>query len=580
MMTIAMIVVLLHAQVDPNTIIARLNANAESTWIPAGTIQGQHIQYRAPKTTDRQIIADLTQKAIQSYSSDTSKPQVTDELQQKVLEAIPFNVQYKWLNESTTVTSEQVVYDGSRFRWTIDVLDRQDSIRPDSTLSSNPMCDAFNMAWNRSRVFAWDGRDYIAYFVSANRAFVDSTDLIQPSVNGPLTAGLISWGSGLLSPSSLANAKVLAKSTAEDERFIELDISWTSGTRARFVLDQGLDLAVYSAEVLIPDKFLAVSRYGDHVLVGGRWVPRSIYTEQRDPITNRLIGYDQWTIELIDTKVSVAWPVRPKPGTLVQHRCTWAGQEMLIYEYNQSVDIDRLLGLVYPVVADRQASCGARCLRLVSGLLDRPIQPPSERLVTADRLVESARAAGLDCRTVRLDLGAISRLAGCVAILYLPARSHFVVLAGTEPNGLWIVDPSSRVFLYRVDPNGFAAHQWEGQMAIVFSRQSIDPDIGQDLSAEQVRTIRGAEGYTCTRELQRVTLIPCEWVNYICIGNYWYYLPLYGCEQASSGYCVWELLEARMSSPCLNNLYNPYFCDITGEWTVYLAWACGYEPSQ
>jgi hypothetical protein len=138
----------------------------------------------------------------------------------------------------------------------------------------------------------------------------------------------------------------------------------------------------------------------------------------------------------------------------------------------------------------------------------------------------------------------------------------------------------SRLILYPVDRKRFVAEQWEDRLAIVVAPGPHVSVSGQEVSEDRTRMIVGASGYTCTDQLQRFNIFYCDWVNYICIGNYWIYWDLYGCEEAPSGYCSLSLLEARRYSPCLNNPIDPWLCTISGEWTSYFAWACGYEPSQ
>ena len=51
-------------------ILEQLTSQPRKTWIPAGTIQASHEEYKAPKTTDQNAIEAAIQAKIQQHQSN------------------------------------------------------------------------------------------------------------------------------------------------------------------------------------------------------------------------------------------------------------------------------------------------------------------------------------------------------------------------------------------------------------------------------------------------------------------------------------------------------------------------------
>ena len=124
--------------------------------------------------------------AISTIDPPVSKRELTEELQQMRLEAIPFNVRYRLANEYYMQSNVKVKYGGTAFYWDITVTSRSDSVPVPGALSGNSCLRYFDLQWNQKRIFAWDSRKYITYFLPGNHAIITA----EPGkVNGPLTAG-------------------------------------------------------------------------------------------------------------------------------------------------------------------------------------------------------------------------------------------------------------------------------------------------------------------------------------------------------------------------------------------------------
>ena len=104
-------------------------------------------------------------------------------------------------------------YDGNRFYWEIMVNSRDDSVKPKDELIDNDYIERFDLGWNQRRIFAWDGSKYINYFRPGNQAIIESQ---RGNVNGPLTAGIITWGYGKYNYKNLLQEYLILKYTREE----------------------------------------------------------------------------------------------------------------------------------------------------------------------------------------------------------------------------------------------------------------------------------------------------------------------------------------------------------------------------
>src|SRR3972149_2612936 len=96
-------------------IFQTLTDQPRKTWIPAGTIEAKHLEY---KTSDGYVI------------------------------------------ESTVI----IKYDGDRFYWEINIDSHTKQTEPQESPKSRFPQDDSDLHWNKKRVFAWDGQRYTMYF--------------------------------------------------------------------------------------------------------------------------------------------------------------------------------------------------------------------------------------------------------------------------------------------------------------------------------------------------------------------------------------------------------------------------------
>jgi hypothetical protein len=577
---------------DTAALLSELTGQPQETWIRTGTIRATHVEYRAPKTTDKALVESQVQQRVDAYQGNGCKPQVAPRLQKMMADAIPFNVRSELLNEYTMTSTEVVRYDGDRFYWEIVVQSRSDSMQPDDSLADNDMVERFRPEWNGTRIFSWDGSRYVKYNLPINRAVVDTAGRIPRAVNGPLTAGIISWGQGLLTAENVRMAKSSAVTReVEGRSHVHLTLQWPAGTQFECVLDKGRGLAPISATIFGPSHTVN-TKFSDHKLVGSRWVPTDIREEQHDRMDDRLLAYDQWTLEAIDAAAPSARDFAPQyqPGAVIQYTNPGQGPKVFLPEHSSLVDTEAALAERMAVACTQGTlpqNCATASLGYVARQLGKPIA--AKRLArsvdakgrtSVSALQELAAERGLYSRAIKTDLTGLQGLLPCQTLLYLPNTHHFVVLAGVEGRSIWLVDLTRSRFIYHAPAEAFAEKEWTSGMALLVSSKPIGKGPGRlDVPESVQQALMGGDwGYLCTYLLQYEHWTNCARVGSLCVGYFRYYWELYGCEEAPGYECLDESLEYEMHSPCVINPLALDKCAVTGQWYSNYMLACGYGP--
>jgi hypothetical protein len=563
----------------------QLTSTPRVAWIHAGTIQGLHEQYRAAKVTDANQIREKVLENVAKYQTSVDKPEQTESLQKLRLDAIPFNTMYELSNEYTISSVESVKYDGQRFNWEINIQSRTDSVKPGKDLEGNFMTDQFNMELNARKVFAWDGEHYTIYSPLAQHAYVDSREEMPHQVNGPLTAGLIPWGYGYYSYDNLSTLESEAtESTLDGKTQINVMLNNNDGSQTSLVLDPTLQYAVTSCSIIGQGNATISKYYSDYENVSGRWIPMSILLEKYEADSQKLLARDVWTITAVDANVPSedSFQVEYDEDTLIEYASPITTQP-LIYRYSSAADTDALLGekLVFDTKNGTEPqNCATASMKYALGRLGvdvsdsqlaELVNEPDNSTSLYD-MKQFIQNLGLNCRAVQTDLKTLTGLGNCQIILYLPQKQHFVVVDSIDGGYVRIVDLASRKFYYRTDISFFDM-DWTTGMALVISKSAIQGDL-QDIGDSQLNDIVGAAGYSCTKVLQNEKTILCQQVDYECLGYYTYYYRRLGCEAAESGSCSTTWFVRLTESPCIENIYNPGTCTVTGDWTDYWMRAC------
>ena len=265
-------------------IFQKLTSQPRKTWIPAGTIEATHKEYRAPKVMNADVLNAQINKEIQRYQSNPNKREITEELQKMRLDAEPFNARYRLSNEYTMNSTVIVKFDGSRFYWEINANSRTDSVKPGKDLAGNFMTEQFDLDWNARRIFVWDGEKYTTYFLPGNHAVVDTTGRTPHVVNGPLTAGIIPWGYGYYTYDNLSAADSSAvEKSVNGQTQVNLTINNPDGSQMVFVMDPQKDYAVISCSITGHGNAVISRKYSDYRSIAGNWVPLSFYWNSTMP---------------------------------------------------------------------------------------------------------------------------------------------------------------------------------------------------------------------------------------------------------------------------------------------------------
>jgi len=562
-------------------IFEKLTSQPRKTWIPTGTIEATHEEYRAPKTTNLNEINNRINEKIQEYQSNPNKRELAEDLQKMRLDAIPFNVRYRLSNEYTMNSTVVVRFDGNRFYWEINVNSRTDSLKPPADLLGNFMTEQFDLDWNARRIFAWDGAKYTMYFLPGNHTIVDTTGSTPHVVNGPLTAGFVPWGYGYYTYKNLSAATSSAVEKDVDGQ-VHLTLN-LAGSEMVFVMDPGKDYAVISYSINGLDTIIS-KQYGNYQLVSGNWVPSIVSIEQYDAWTNKLLAYDIWNFTGINGEAPVPWSfiVDYEADTLVEYR-SYVTNKPAMYRYSYIVNTDMLLAerLAFAASEGTQAqNCATAALKYAASQLGKDVtdrqltQLVSEPDKTTSLIAmkQFAQGLGLYCRAVKLDIQMLKSLDGCKVILHIPKKNHFVVLGDIDDRYVCSIDLANDNFYYRTDV-GFFGMDWTEGIALLISNSPITGKF-IDIDDGELKTIIGGDGYSCTNLLQEYDVVFCSYFGGECWGYYELYWERWGCEAAPSGSCPSYSMLRCVESPCIEDPYDPWACYITCEWTSYYMRAC------
>lgn len=566
-------------------IFQKLTNQPRKTWIPAGTIEATHEEYRAPKIIDADALNGQINKEIQQYQSDPNKRELTEELQKMRLDAEPFNVRHKLSNEYTMSSTAIVKFDGDRFYWEINVTSRTDSVKPGEGLAGNFMTEQFNLDWNARRIFTWDGEKYTTYFLPGNHAIVDATGRTPHAVNGPLTAGVIPWGYGYYTYENLSSADSSAvEKYVNGQTQVHLTLNNPDGSQMVFVMDPQKDYAVMSCSMTGCGNAVISKQYSDYQSIAGNWVPSAVLLESYKAKSNRLLSRDLWNITAIDanTPESYEFEVSYEDNALIEHYSS-DDRRPEMYRHSQSANTDLLLAerLAYAASESTQPqNCATAALKYVASQLGKDVTDQqlaqlvneSDKTTNLYQMKQFAQGLGLYCRVVKTDIQTLKSLHGCKVILHIPGKKHFVVLDAIDDKYVWTIDLASNKFYYRTDIDFFPMDWTEGT-ALLISNNAIKGEFAE-IDESELGNITGASSYQCNLLKQEYNVIFCTYVGGQCEGDYREFYTRWGCGVAESGSCSQTKMIRYKKSPCIEDPYDPLACDVTGEWTCYYMQAC------
>ena len=528
-------------------IFEMLTDQPRKTWIPTGVVEATHLEYKQSKG---------------------------------------------YITESTVI----VKYDGDRFYWEINVESSTEQPEPQGSSDGISSRDTPDPNCNKKRVFAWDGERYTMYFRPGNHAIItENPNDIPVTVNGSLTAGIVPWGYGMYTYEGLSAAESSAIEVEVDgQKQVHLAISKeTNRPEMMFVLDPTKDYAVLSFSLNYAGRSFVEKTYGDYQLVSGRWIPTTIILERYDDSKEspELLSYDYWEF----TSISIGLPppgsfsVVYETAALVEFYSSITDKP-LSYRHSNEVDTASLLQnrLAIALADDTQTqNCATVAMKYVASQLGKEVtdQKLAELVYEPDgdtslyELRQFAQELGFYCLAVKTDVQTLRTLENCQVILHLPGANHYVVLEYIDDEYVWVIDLDSNKFCYRIKLDGFDL-DWSAGTALLISNEPLDlAGTFTDIGDEELHKIIGSDGfghYSCTDLIQEADKIFCsEPIFGLCGGRYRQFYNRYGCElDEDGGSCTGTAVVGNISSPCVEDPYDPGFCTITGEWFSRYIRAC------
>ncbi len=493
----------------------------------------------------------------------------------------------------TTNSTVVVKYDGDRFYWKINI----DSQVREAGTNGNTSRHDFDLNWNRKRVFAWDGQRYTMYFRPGNDAIVtENPGGFGAVVNGPLTAGIIPWGYGFYTYQELLEVESSAvEVVVNGQKQMHLTLRKINTPEIVFVLDPEKDYAVLSCSMYTAQSSILKTYEDYQLLAASKWVPTIITIERYDNSKqpNELVSYDYWEIMSIDTNPPQedSFSVAYETDTFVEYHSPVINGP-LSYHYSDNIDTELLLQsrLANASAHDREGqNCATIAMKYVAEQLGKNVNDPNlVKLVNEPnkdtnlyQLRRFAQGLGLHCLAVRTDIQTLRDVQDCQVILHLPKANHYIVLDQVDDEYVWAVDLDSNKFYYRTKLSIFGL-DWSDGIALLISNSppNVEGTFIEVNDQEQRKIVGSASGgfgtYSCTDLIQEYGIIFCsEPIFGLCGGRYRIFYDRYGCElDEDGGSCTGTGIVGNVSSPCIEDAWNPGYCTITGEWFSRYIRAC------
>lgn len=545
---------------EVSDIVDQLIQQQRTSWIETGTMELLHTEYRAPVLTDTAAIEAKIEQALADFDSNPGRVVKTAELQAQQREAIPFNVRYEYANETTTTTYELVKVDEDRHSQDITIESRIESITKPASLAYNQMTNDVDLHGNQRRIFAWDGQNYTLYNLPVNLAIVDASNRFDQAGVAPRKAGLIPWGQGKFSKDKLMDAQITYQAPRNGE--LVVSFVWDEGIEFTVTIDSKPSFTLLSHSLVYPDGSFTRTELSKYRQVKESWIPYEIWTEQYDAGGQRLLAYDLWEILDISTKTP-----RPNEFAAEYHEnarishYSPLSDKPLRYHHNSRIDIQGLLSRRLDVEASANNSnqnCATLSIAYAAEKLGTSIAEEQfsdivdSGFTSLLQMKTLAQNMGLNAEVVQTDVAGLEHYGEGQIILHLPGKNHFVVLDHIDSEGVWCVDLVSNRFYYPINLKRLAAI-WSEGIALVLAKNPIS--VAQ---LDTVLTDTGASVYTggmpgtCTKVRQEAGYQPCP----DCIGSYYVYHKIMGCEYAPTGTCYEEVLVSGWSAPCRFNAYG------------------------
>lgn len=561
-------------------LLKELAGEPKAGWLDRGTIIAEHHSFGGAKVTDDDEIQNQVQENLTLKEQFLAGKELIGTYKQAELDAVEFNTRYALKNEFNQVSRQTVKYDGGKFLWQIEVLDRNDTVERPSHLSDNHSVRDFDITANELRMFSWNGEKYVCYFRPVNLATIEA----QPSnVNGALTAGFIKWGFDKYSYENLSGLDV--QGSLEDKTgYISIVINdgYSSET---VVLDPSRNYVPMERSVDKED-VLTTWQYADYKDYSQNWIPGTISSVSTSKSDNRVLASDSWTIESVENAglLENDFHVEFSEGCLIED----LRFEKPLQYYNSSPEsptvnvekFDKVLQEKIKVLkSGLNLNCAGVSMKYAATKIGRdlPVETISSLIKSNNglssmaNLIESFRLVGIDALAVNTDIENLKKIDNSAVILHLPGEQHFVVVDEIGDGYARIVDLDGKNICYRISIDELSK-SWNGN-ALVVSGESISNPKMAVLSFEQSQKILGGgdcPGSQCGGVAQTGHTVNCG--SPPSCGEHIIYYTRYGCVQALTGECSTSSMVSSKSEPCYDAGGS---CSGSGNWTINLGSFCG-----
>lgn len=570
-----------NAQLE--SLIRRLTQDPKEAWLTQGTLTAVHTRYQGPAILSEEEILAIIEKKTEDYKRNTQKPQEAGFLQDKYLEAIPFNVCYDYQNESTTVTTEYIEVRGKKFFHSTRIESHTDSISPTPAEAKNHFINVLNLKTNRTKIFSYDGKRDTRYIRSANYALVEDS-LDAPKRPKALRAGLIPWGTGMFSQEAILDSTPSASiRRVNGKRLVHLEFH-NKDVSVSVALDPQKSLAVVDCTIENNDGSM-ITQYSlsQYVRFDRRWIPNCILVERHIPENDqyRLLKSDLWQLDILGASTrATTFSPRYDDKATVEYRSPKT-RKPLRYRYRKGADTDTLLTRRLATLSDkRPQNCASTAIEYIADRLGKPLGVPASTLIdyagtsTLYDMQQYLNAQGFHAKAVRTSLDELPIAENCFAIISLPHINHYLLIDSIDEHNVWIIDLTSNEF-YTSYPKDAFQDEWIDGVALLVSDQGVITP-AQLLDTFDLKTITGGAGYQCTHVVQGQYQTFCPLTtDGLCIGFKEVFYEYRICDSAPFGECFNDkIVLDRTRHQCKGDAIIPEKCELEIQIWFFLDWAC------
>ncbi len=229
-----------------------------------------------PKTTDEKAIRARVDRRLDQFRELQQKNPQSEKTRFDLELAIPFNARYDLMNESTTKSRITYRWQGDKYYYDMEVLDRQDSIKPSKELRELGTTHVFMTKWNGQRIFTFDNDKAVNYFKPAHAVHIQRGRL---RLQNPRAWGIPAV-MGQLANSQTLNGYNWSTQPVKinDKPHQELLGEGPEGQWIRIIYDPGFETRPLHVEYQ-GQYSAAAAHYGNYEQIDDQWFPKKMFLQ-------------------------------------------------------------------------------------------------------------------------------------------------------------------------------------------------------------------------------------------------------------------------------------------------------------